>query len=47
MRGAHRIVSGRLQQFYFAFLGAVERRGPQRPVIIVDAATRELDRLSI
>ena len=47
MRGSHCIVSGCFQQLYFAFLGAVEGRSSQRPVIMMDAAACELDRLSI
>ena len=47
VRRSHRVIAGRLEQFHPALLGAIKRGGPQRAVVMMDAATCELDRLAV
>ncbi len=47
VRSPHRTVSRRLQQFHSALFGAVECCRTQRPVVVVNAAARQLHRLAV
>src|SRR5262249_48828246 len=47
MSRSYRIVTRRLKQLDSALLGTVERRRPERSVVMVDAAARELHRLAV
>jgi hypothetical protein len=40
-------VPSSFEQLYFALLCAVERRSSKRPVVVVDAAAGEFDRLAV
>src|SRR5437763_11395777 len=44
---SHRVVTGSLEQLNPALLSTVKRRGPERTVVVVDAATREFDGVAV
>ena len=47
VRRAHRIHAGSFQQLHPSLFRAIKRRGAERPVVVMDAAPGQLDRLAV